>query len=209
MELEKYLTKDEKELVALVYYHRKQYENAKQKQGGLCPTDHQIVELLSQADLLVAKIASQRISDEAEKNQAVLTTCPKCKTEKLRVPFGEKKSKEGYKCNRYRCNECTTIYTEDKPNNAKDQLKWLNSIKVLFEKNKKNLATLPSEQQQVFDQFQFQYEAFKKAYDTEGAASQIKNEAEQKLQESIIQWRDYLLLAKINNHFPDTLIGKS
>lgn len=209
MELEKYLTKDEQELVALVYYHRKHYENVKKQQGGLCPDDLQIVELLFKADQLVARIASQRIADEAEKNKAVLTTCPKCKTDKLRVPFGEKKSKEGYKCNRYRCAEWTTIYSDDKPNNGKDQLKYLNSIKVLFEKNKKSLATLPAEQQQVFDQFKLQYETFKKAYDTEEAALQIKNEAEQKLQESIIQWRDYLLLAKINKHFPDTLIGKS
>jgi len=207
--MDKYLNEVEKELLALVNYHRKDYENTKLKQGGLHPDDIKILEELNNAVEFVNSIAKGRKEREQEKYQPIITQCPDCNVEKQRVPIYEQKNEHGYMTNIYQCAECNIEFTDGKPNNAKDQLHALEELINFIEKNKKDFNKIPAEMKKELAQFKIQYANFKQKCEAEEKSFKIFKQTEQELDKAIIQWRDYLLFAKVNKQWGNAPIGKS
>ncbi|MFH1004192.1 MAG: hypothetical protein V1781_01640 [Bacteroidota bacterium] len=203
-DLEKYLDKDEKELLSLIFYHRRQYENTKIRQGGLHPDDIQIMELLDKGETMLKSISLERKNREEIKQKPIRTNCPKCNIEKERNPIGEEKSEHGYMCNNYHCDECKIDYMDFKPNNAKDQLSWFEEFMAVLEKHKEDMTKMPNEFTQSVIELKKQGEIFKKACEEEEEALINLQQAEQKQSKAIAQYRDYLLIAKVKRQWGDS-----
>ena len=193
-----YLTPDENELLSLVHYHRRQYENTRQRQGGLHPDDIEILKLLDSAEKLLQEITDERKREEEQKLKPVNTQCPNCEVEKERKPIGEEKSEHGYMCNNYHCNECNTTYLDNNPNNAKDQHEWFKEFLAVLEKHKHELDSMPEENKKDILELKDRGEKFKKAVQVEEAALKNVRQAMQQRADAIASWRDYLLVAKVN-----------
>ena len=112
-------------------------------------------------------------------------------------------------CNKFRCDECKIEYLDFKPNNAKDQLSWFQEFSGFLEKHKEELEKLPDEQKKDFLALKEQGEKFKQACEAEEEALKNLQQAEQKRDKAIAEWRDYLLLAKIKGQWgnPPTAIN--
>ena len=196
--MDNYLTPDEKELLSLVHYHRRQYEETKKKQGGLHPDDIEIMKQLDNAEKLINDIINERKKEEQEKLKPVNTECPNCKVEKERTPIAEEKSEHGYMCNRYLCDVCQTNYLDYHPNNARDQHEWFKEFLAVLEKHKHEMDNAPPEIIIEIEAMKIQGEKFKKAVEVEEEALSNVQKAEQERAEAIASWRDYLLVAKVN-----------
>ena|ERR1051326_4370494 len=64
-----YLTKDEKELLSLIEYHRKHYRETEKAQGGLHPDDYEILKHFDHAEGFVKLIVSDRKQREETRNK--------------------------------------------------------------------------------------------------------------------------------------------
>ena len=207
------LTPDEAELLALINYHQNYYQNTKTKQEGLnSDEDIYIIEVFNQAQQMLQNISQTRKNEyqqqQLQKQIPKLVQCPQCKTQKINMPIGEAKSKQGYMCTNFYCNKCNIEFLEDAPNNPKDQVKYLETILSTFQKNKALVKKNP-QLNQVVAQLKAQTQSFKDAYKIELEAQKKVIETQQLQQQAIIQLRDYLLVAKIKNQSPNTPMGTS
>ena len=206
---EEYIKQDEKELFELILYHRKQYENTKTRQGGLHPDDIEIMKLLDQGNQLLIAILEERKNRIIAKQKPTRTNCPDCNIEKERKPIAEEKSEHGYMCNKYRCDECKIEYLDFRPNNAKDQFSWFQEFSDILEKHKEVLEKFPDEQKKDLLTFKEQRKKFIKACEVEEEALKNLQQAEQKRDKAIAEWRDYLFIAKVKGQWgnPPTAIN--
>jgi len=203
---EGYIKQDEKELFELILYHRQQYQNTKNRQGGLHPDDIEIMKILDQGNQLLITILEDRKNTVIAKQKPMLTNCPQCDIEKERKPIWEEKNEHDYICNKYKCDECNIEYLDDTPNNAKDQLIWLESILAVFEKHKDTLSKDPEQVENII-QLKKQREKFIKACEAEEEALKNLQQAEQQRDKAIAGWRDYLLTAKIKQQWGNPPAG--
>lgn len=206
---EEYLRQDEKELFELILYHRKYYEATKTRQGGLHPDDIEIMKILDQGNQLLIAILEERKNKVIAKQKPTLTNCPECDIEKERKPITEEKSEHGYMCNKYKCDECKIEYLDFKPNNGKDQLKWFEEFMSVMEKNKDNLEKMPAQFTADIIELKKQHEKFKQACKVEEEVLKHLQQAEQKRDKAIAEWRDYLFIAKVKGQWgnPPTAIN--
>ena len=194
------ITQDEKELFELILYHRKHYEATKNRQGGLHPDDIEIMKILDQGNQLLVAILEERKNRVLAKQTPTRTNCPQCDIEKERIPIWEEKNEHGYMCSKYKCDECKIEFLDETPNNAKDQLSWLEGIIAVVEKHKDDLSKDP-EQVENIAQLKKQREKFIKACEVEEEAFKNLQQAEQIRDKAIAEWRDYLLTAKIKQQW--------
>jgi hypothetical protein len=204
-----YLNKVELELLSLVNYHRKQYEQAKMRQGGLHPDDIEIMKILNSAEELLRNIAAQRKETEDVKLQPVVTLCPNCNVVKERKPVGEKKDKDGYLCNQYHCDKCNKVYTDDSPNNGKDQLKVIEATLAFVEKNKAKYENVSDDIKKDILELNVRAAQFRIACRKEDEALEKLKKAERELDKSLSAWSDYLLVAKLKGWSSNTPMGES
>lgn len=160
MEMDSYLTKDEKELLLLIEYHRKHYRENEKRQGGLHPDDYEIMKHFDYAE------------------------------EFVRIAVKDRKERE------------------EKHNEGKAQLKWLEEAHEKIT-NHKNISKLPNEVKKDIIEIEQRLKDFRKVFEIEEKAYQDLLQAEEKRTEVIIQYRDYFLVAKLQDKWGDAPMGES
>lgn len=206
--LEPYFTETDRELLELSHYHKKKIESLKEK-GNIHPDDEKILLILKDIPDLVKNHAQGKFDYETHQSglendlmkSRLIAECPKCKKDRAVIIKSETTNQNyGWKCDRVECTKCKKQFINMIPNNWNDRVKFYdNFIIELLEirSSGKSIAEqLPGE---INMQSEINHvKNLKKAHhEAEYFIEDLKAKMNT-FDKSIEQFRDYLLLAKIN-----------
>ena len=178
--MEEYLTKDEKELLSLVNYFRKHYENFKRVNTTLSADDIKVMNMLDEAAQLCNAQSKRHKAEHQLKFKPKIVQCPECSVERERIPLYEEKNEEGLMCFVYHCFDCNIDFIDFEPNNAADQLIWLKNTIDITEKYNNESVELPEDIKKAIIELKKKYDVFQKAFDDEAKTFEEFKKAEDK-----------------------------
>lgn len=205
--MEKYLSETEKELLALIQYHRERIDKIEKQTGSIHPNDEQGLKMLDEAAELVAEQALRRKRLAEEKFNPITTTCPTCKTTIPRIPLFEKKDADGLAYDIFYCEACNMDYVNDLPNNGADQRKWFQRCLALIDRHIGDKEKLSPKEKENCRQMKESLREFERTHDAQQKAMQGVKDADDEIAKITIKFRDALLFAKNEGEWPDIPMG--
>ncbi|MHB8258789.1 MAG: hypothetical protein ACYDCN_01850 [Bacteroidia bacterium] len=193
--LKKYLTKDERELLDLIKWHRDMF-------ATLSPSEQ--LNVLSSPNWLtqfpkfeesITKAAQNRKERYDETQVPVNCACETCGAFEHRAPMGEITGSNGWKHNQYFCSACQKPFVDYMPNNPKDKLSWVKNFVKKMPKYKDKI--LDESGKKYFEQLKKDVPAYEQAYLAEKQYQETIAQAEEKMGKISTGWRDQLLLVKV------------